>query len=192
MSDGHAAAFGEACAAIARAAAESRGLDEVVARIAGAVRLVVPFDAMGLRHAENPTIRSRSRSAPATCAPARPPIGRSGVSITHRALAGADGFPVCTTDAPQELGRLSFTPGNITLIHESTPLTWSDARHSPLDVPTFGSRPNANVIAHLAAVRRGDATPLTWLGPCAGHPMGLMSESPVLHPQRPFLESHNM
>jgi hypothetical protein len=43
--------FGEACAAIARAAAESRGVGEVMARIASAVRLVVPFEAIGLWHA---------------------------------------------------------------------------------------------------------------------------------------------
>jgi len=46
--------LGEACAAIARAVADSLDLSEVVGRVAAAARLVVAFDAMGVWHARAP------------------------------------------------------------------------------------------------------------------------------------------
>jgi hypothetical protein len=46
--------FGEACSSIARAIAESRDLEHVLARVAAAARLVISFEAMGVRHAEAP------------------------------------------------------------------------------------------------------------------------------------------
>src|SRR5262245_52284527 len=44
--------FSSACSAIARALATPRGLDEVIVHIEAAARLVVPFHAMGLWHAD--------------------------------------------------------------------------------------------------------------------------------------------
>ena len=46
--------FGEACASMARAIAESVDLDQVIAPMATAVRMIVPFDGMGVWHAEAP------------------------------------------------------------------------------------------------------------------------------------------
>jgi len=40
--------LGEACAAIARAVADSLDLGEVIGRVAAAARLVARFDAMGV------------------------------------------------------------------------------------------------------------------------------------------------
>src|SRR5262249_28193032 len=46
--------FGEACASIARAVAESLALDQVVDRLAVAIRMIAPFDGMGVWLAEAP------------------------------------------------------------------------------------------------------------------------------------------
>jgi transcriptional regulator with GAF, ATPase, and Fis domain len=48
------AGFGEACSSIARAIAESLALEQVLERVAVATRLIVPFDALGLWHADAP------------------------------------------------------------------------------------------------------------------------------------------
>jgi hypothetical protein len=49
-----AASLGEACASIARVVAESLDLDQVIDPVAAAVRMIVPFDGMGVWHAEAP------------------------------------------------------------------------------------------------------------------------------------------
>jgi len=49
-----AASFGEACASMARVVAASRDLAQVIEPMAAAIRTVVPFDGMGVWHAEAP------------------------------------------------------------------------------------------------------------------------------------------
>jgi len=46
--------YGAACAAAARAITESLPLDQVLGRLAEAARLVMPFETLGIWHAESP------------------------------------------------------------------------------------------------------------------------------------------
>ena len=98
--------LGEACAAIARAVADSLDLGEVIGRVAAAARLVVPFDAMGVWHAkapDDPLSLVAGPGASARVAPADHPLRRADHS--PKLWPAADSLPACIADAPIELDR---------------------------------------------------------------------------------------
>ena len=98
------AGYGAACAAIARAITDGLPLAEVVTRIAEAVRLIVPFDSMGLWYAQSPDDPLRlllEPRIPREQAPIDRPLRRADHSPQFWPDTG--GFAVCVGDATQEL-----------------------------------------------------------------------------------------
>jgi transcriptional regulator with GAF, ATPase, and Fis domain len=96
--------FGEACSAIARAIAESLELEQVLARVGHATRLVVPFETMGVWHAAAPDDPLTLTLGPGGLEDhARPGRPLRRVDHSPRLWPDADGFPVCLSDAPREL-----------------------------------------------------------------------------------------
>jgi transcriptional regulator with GAF, ATPase, and Fis domain len=101
------AGFGEACAAIARAVADSLDSEQVLARIADACRHVVAFDAIGLWHAESPEAPLRHTLGPGMAVERersrRAAGGFRRADHSPRLWPEANGFPACITDAADQL-----------------------------------------------------------------------------------------
>jgi len=98
--------LGEACAAIARAVADSLDLGEVVGRVADAARLVVPFEAMGVWHAKEPDDPLSLIPGPGASSRVGPPDRPLRRSDHSRKLwPDAESLPACVADAPAELDR---------------------------------------------------------------------------------------
>jgi transcriptional regulator with GAF, ATPase, and Fis domain len=98
------AAFGEACAALARAITDSLDLEHVVARLAAAARLVVAFDGVGLWHApspDEPLVLTLGPGTPREAPRIDPPLRR--VDHSPRLWPATGGFAVCIGDAATEL-----------------------------------------------------------------------------------------
>jgi len=98
--------LGEACAAIARAVADSLDLGEIIGRVAAAARLVVPFDAMGIWHATEPDAPLSLIPGPGASSHVGPPdrpLRRSDHS--PKLWPDADALPACIADASAELDR---------------------------------------------------------------------------------------
>jgi len=98
--------FGDACATIARAVADSLDLGEVIGRVGEAARLVVPFDAMGIWHAtapDGPLSLIAGPGASHGVTPPDRPLRRSDHS--SRLWPDAEALPACIADAPAELDR---------------------------------------------------------------------------------------
>jgi transcriptional regulator with GAF, ATPase, and Fis domain len=96
--------LGEACAAIARAVADSLEPREIVRRVADAARLVIPFDAMGVWLAagpDDPLSLIAGPGASSKLGPADRRLRRSDHS--PRLWPDADALLVCVGDAPAEL-----------------------------------------------------------------------------------------
>jgi transcriptional regulator with GAF, ATPase, and Fis domain len=98
------AGLGEACAAIARAIADSLDFPQILERVAEASRLVVPSDAMGVYRAESPDEPILLTLGPGpvhTPSPSDRPLRRADHS--PRLWPGPDGSPACVADAAEDL-----------------------------------------------------------------------------------------
>jgi GAF domain-containing protein len=96
--------FGDACSSIARAIADSLDLEQILTRVASAVRLVVPVDAMGIWHAEAPddaVVLTLGPGAPRARGESDRPLRRADHS--SRLWPETGGFPVVVGDAAREL-----------------------------------------------------------------------------------------
>jgi len=96
--------LGEACSAIARAVADSLELQHVVRLVADAARLIIPFDAMGIWHAEEPDDPVSLIAGPGASSRVGlldRPLRRSDHS--PKLWPEPDALPVCIADAPAEL-----------------------------------------------------------------------------------------
>jgi GAF domain-containing protein len=97
--------FGEACSAIAHAVRDSLGLEQVLARIEAATRLIVPVDMLGLWRSEVPD----DPVAPMLGPGSRPEAygGRPLRRADHspRLWPAPRELPHCVTDAPRELDQ---------------------------------------------------------------------------------------
>ncbi|HKZ04612.1 MAG TPA: sigma 54-interacting transcriptional regulator [Methylomirabilota bacterium] len=99
------AGLGEAYSAIARAIADSLPLEDVLVHVAAAARLLIPYEAMGIWHADSPDDAVRLTLGPGT------PPSRAGDRVLRRIDHSArvwpapGGGPVCVGDAPRELDR---------------------------------------------------------------------------------------
>src|SRR5688572_24155643 len=97
------AGFGQACSSVARAIADSLSLEDVLARIAAAARMRVPFDTMGIWHSRTPDDPVNLIRGPGAPEPRRPtdrPLRRADHSPKFWPV---DGAPVCVGDAAREI-----------------------------------------------------------------------------------------
>jgi transcriptional regulator with GAF, ATPase, and Fis domain len=96
--------LGDACAAVARAIADSLEPREIIRRVADAARLVISFDAMGVWLAagpDDPLSLIAGPGASSRVGPLNRPLRRSDHSTKLWPDGGA--LPVCIDDAPAEL-----------------------------------------------------------------------------------------
>ena len=94
--------YGAACAAVARAITESLPLDQVLGRLAEAARLVMPFETLGIWHAESPDDPLRLTLGPgAPRVPTMAPLRRTDHSARAWPAPGAG--PLCIGDAAHEM-----------------------------------------------------------------------------------------
>jgi hypothetical protein len=94
--------FGDACSSIARGIADSRELEQILTRVASAVRVVVPADAMRIWHAEapdDPVVLTLGPSAPRARGASDRPLRRADHS--SRLWQEAGRFSVVVGDAAQ-------------------------------------------------------------------------------------------
>jgi Sigma-54 interaction domain/GAF domain len=147
------AGFGEACAAIARAIADSLDLEQVVARIAAAARLVVTFDGVGLWHApspDDPLVLTLGPGTPREAPRIEPPLRR--VDHSPRLWPSTEGFAVCIGDAGAELD-LAFR-GDRTVVELGYRSVLVLALGHGREVLWFVHRePNAYAAAHARALQ---------------------------------------
>ena len=107
--------FGDACSSIARAIADSLDLEQILARVTSAVRLVVPVDAIGIWHAEapdDPVVLTLGPGAPRARGESDRPLRRADHS--PRLWPETGGCPVVVGDAERELD-LAY-PGDRALV----------------------------------------------------------------------------
>ena len=139
--------FGPACAEIARAIVRSLEPADVIDRIAAASRLVIPFDAMGVWHAESPDDPVALTLGPGIAVgdspPARP-LRRADHS--PRLWPDGDARPVCIGDAPRELD-VAYAGDRYLVDHGYRSGTWSSRSRAR---PTSGSARTSSSAASRA------------------------------------------